>query len=390
MDWNAQSAPHGQMCQFYFGYLSDAAAALEPMIAALRSAATTAAAGQAKDIAHKIKGNAAMYGYAELGQTANAAEYALASAQSGGDFDDALIAAINLFDHIEETLGGGAHPALNQIHETRIANEAEATNAAKIAPDPQGRQSVLIGYTDKYIADLLKSMLETDYHVLQCRTADAARRIVDEFGPDLIVFEDGLTGTDGAEFFMELCARAGDAPPCVLLAFNCNQPEKMADAISAGISGFTPDHLDILAVAQSVRELMHSPDKTVLIVDDDAAVRDILSHSLKAAGMTVHTACDGIQALEYLASQTPDIIVLDRFMPRLEGGTVLYEIQSKINLKSIPVLVLTAMVNRNEAKTWFARGAADFIAKPFDPQEVTVRIEKHLAKKQNLEMRRYA
>jgi len=65
-------------------------------------------------------------------------------------------------------------------------------------------------------------------------------------------------------------------------------------------------------------------------------------------------------------------------MPRLEGGTVLYEIQSKINLKSIPVLILTAMVNQGEATSWFERGATDFIPKPFDPEEVLMRVKQHL------------
>ena len=69
-------------------------------------------------------------------------------------------------------------------------------------------------------------------------------------------------------------------------------------------------------------------------------------------------------------------------MPRLEGGTVLYEIQNKINLKSIPVLILTAMVNQGEAKSWFERGAADFIPKPFDPDEVVMRVKQHLETRQ--------
>jgi len=115
-----------------------------------------------------------------------------------------------------------------------------------------------------------------------------------------------------------------------------------------------------------------------LVVDDDPIVRDLLNHTLSSGGLKVDTACDGLEALTYLSTHTPDIVILDRFMPRLEGGTVLYEIQNKINLKSIPVLILTSMVNRGEAKNWFERGAADFIPKPFDPEEVLMRVQQHL------------
>jgi len=118
--------------------------------------------------------------------------------------------------------------------------------------------------------------------------------------------------------------------------------------------------------------------------DDDPMVRNLLEYSLKSAGYKVETATDGLEALTYLATDTPDLILLDRFMPRLEGGTVLYEIQSKINLKSIPVLILTAMDNQGEAKSWFERGAADFIPKPFDPAEVVMRVKQHLNSSQRI------
>jgi len=121
----------------------------------------------------------------------------------------------------------------------------------------------------------------------------------------------------------------------------------------------------------------------VLVVDDDPVVRELLKQVLKSAGLKVDTVQDGLEALDYLSRETPDIVLLDRFMPRLEGGTVLYEIQNKINLKSIPVLILTAMVNQGEAKSWFERGAADFIPKPFDPEEVVMRVKQHLETRQS-------
>ena len=169
----------------------------------------------------------------------------------------------------------------------------------------------------------------------------------------------------------------------VFLAFDADTPEAIAQAISLGVDGFSEDKLEILDVVNSVRKLIHKPAKSVLVVDDDPVVQQLLTQALKSAGLNVDTAKDGIDALNYLSENTPDLILLDRFMPRLEGGTVLYEIQNKINLKSIPVLILTSMVNQGEAKSWFERGAADFIPKPFDPQEVVMRAKQHLDRKYN-------
>ena len=160
-------------------------------------------------------------------------------------------------------------------------------------------------------------------------------------------------------------------------------PEAIAEAISFGVDGFSEDKLEILDIVNSARAFIHKPAKSVLVVDDDPVVQQLLTQALKSAGLQVDTAKDGLDALNYLASTTPDLVLLDRFMPRLEGGTVLYEIKNKINLKSIPVLILTSMVNQGEAKNWFERGAADFIPKPFDPEEVVMRVKQHLDKRYN-------
>jgi len=175
-----------------------------------------------------------------------------------------------------------------------------------------------------------------------------------------------------------------ESPVPIYMAFGSESHEQVAKAISLGVSGFATDKHDILEIVNFVKTFFDEAPQSVLVVDDDPMVQALLKHTLSASGYRVSTASDGIEALDYLSQNAPDIILLDRFMPRLEGGTVLYEIQNKINLKSIPVLILTAMVNRGEAKTWFERGAADFIPKPFDPDEVLMRVKQHLEVKQKI------
>ena len=152
----------------------------------------------------------------------------------------------------------------------------------------------------------------------------------------------------------------------------------IAEALSLGVVDYFENSFDILPVALRIKEIIQKDKPRVLIVDDDSAVRSLLRHRFETDDIEVETANDGVAALKYLETHTPDLVILDRLMPRLEGTAVLYEIKNKINLKSIPVMILTAMSNRNEASEWFKRGAVDFIAKPFNPDEVLMRARKYI------------
>jgi len=246
------------------------------------------------------------------------------------------------------------------------------------------RKSILLAYQDAWVCELLASLLEPEYKVVMAHTRLDVLELVRQETPSLLILEDNLDGTKALDLLKKLDAQGRAEPLPVFIAFDKNSHEDIAKAISFGVQGFTDDKHEILEIVDSARKYLDQPPQSVLVVDDDPMVRELLKHSLASGGLIVDTASDGIEALSYLSQKTPDLILLDRFMPRLEGGTVLYEVQNKINLKSIPVLILTAMVNRGEAKSWFERGAADFIPKPFDPEEVLMRVKQHLEAKQRL------
>ena len=224
----------------------------------------------------------------------------------------------------------------------------------------------------------MASLLDPEFSVISCHTKDDVFRNIKNIPVDLLILENSFCDESGLDLLKGLRAAQDTQNLLVFIAFDADMPEAIAEAISLGVDGFAEDKLEILDVVNSARALINKPAKSVLVVDDDPVVQQLLSQVLKSAGLNVDIAEDGLQALNYLAQNTPDLVLLDRFMPRLEGGTVLYEIQNKINLKSIPVLILTSMVNQGEAKSWFERGAADFIPKPFDPEEVVMRVKKHL------------
>jgi CheY-like chemotaxis protein len=102
---------------------------------------------------------------------------------------------------------------------------------------------------------------------------------------------------------------------------------------------------------------MRTDSETVLVVDDDRAIRESLGDVLSAEGYRVLFAENGAQALEVLRASRPTVVLLDLMMPVMSGWEVLDEMQSTDDLSRIPVVVVSAMC---------APGAAAFIEKPVD------------------------
>ena len=106
---------------------------------------------------------------------------------------------------------------------------------------------------------------------------------------------------------------------------------------------------------------------TVLTVDDSRAMRDMLRHSLLAAGFRVLQAEDGLHGLEVLETERPDVIVTDINMPRMDGVGFIEAVRRDETRRSMPVLVLTTEVDIEKKNRARAAGATGWIVKPFDP-----------------------
>jgi DNA-binding response OmpR family regulator len=111
----------------------------------------------------------------------------------------------------------------------------------------------------------------------------------------------------------------------------------------------------------------------VLIVDDDDLIRDNLGSILERSGFQVLTAANGQQALEILAKQRPDILVLDVLMPNMNGRDLLRQLRQKSDW--LPVIMLTQVGDAAERAMALEEGADDYINKPFDIHELIARIK---------------
>jgi len=115
----------------------------------------------------------------------------------------------------------------------------------------------------------------------------------------------------------------------------------------------------------------------VLIADDDPLLRALLTHRLSAEGYQVATAEDGSQALQAIAEQQPDLIVLDALMPVMDGFEVLRRLKAG-GLSDAPVIMLTALKREQDIVGALQLGAADYLVKPFIPDELGHRVRRLL------------
>lgn len=118
----------------------------------------------------------------------------------------------------------------------------------------------------------------------------------------------------------------------------------------------------------------------ILIADDDPILVEILKFRLESAGHLVTVARDGEQALAAARADRPELIVLDSMMPIIAGPEVLTELKSDPELCEIPVVILTARDGEADIIAGLKGGAAEYLTKPFIPQELLVRVSGLLAR----------
>lgn len=118
----------------------------------------------------------------------------------------------------------------------------------------------------------------------------------------------------------------------------------------------------------------------IIIADDDEIVGEIACQALFDAGHAAGAVTDGREALRIVRTRKPDLLVLDCNMPGMNGLLVLDELRRSPEFCELPVLILTGRTSEKDVNLAHYYGASDYMKKPFDPAELTFRVDELLAK----------
>ncbi len=109
---------------------------------------------------------------------------------------------------------------------------------------------------------------------------------------------------------------------------------------------------------------------TILVVEDSVTQREMIKDLLRNSGLTVTVASDGVEALEQIQGNCPDLVILDIVMPRMNGYEVCRRLKSDPKTQNVPVVMCSSRSEESDRYWGLKQGADAYIAKPFQPTEL--------------------
>ncbi len=247
-------------------------------------------------------------------------------------------------------------------------------------PIPSGPW-ILVVDDNAEVAHLFEHQLKREgYRVAVETQGSRVVEVARQLKPELITL-DLLMDVDGLTLLRQLKADPITAEiPVVIVSV---VPEPTA-GLSLGAAAYLTKPLnegDLLACVRGVLDPLDGAERNkILVVDDEIDIVGWLKHSLTHYGFRVDEAYDGIQALEAVAADKPDLILLDLKMPRMDGRTTIRRLREQKETRCIPIVVLTAHPVSDEAeRTQMERmGVREFLNKPVKAEQLIEEVRRHL------------
>jgi len=310
--------------------------------------------------AHSFVGSGATYGFNGISDAAKELEVEL---------DPNLKTGSNRLADLTRVLLGACDRAMA----SPIAmGDTTTVSEAPIPPDVN-RPLLLIVDDDPAMTAILSASLKNDAEITVVTDGHAALDSIRARRPDLVLLDDNMPGMSGMTV-MELLQLdpVYRTIPIIMLTAGDN-PHTVMRAMTAGVLDYIRKPFDPPVLAGKVRTMLQRSGTTLLIADDDPSIRDLLAYKFRMSGVRVQIASDGEAALELAIKHKPRIAILDQMMPGLNGTAVLQKLREHENTRNMPVIFLTAKRREQDILEGFRMGVADYIVKPFLPEEVVAR-----------------
>jgi signal transduction histidine kinase/CheY-like chemotaxis protein len=268
---------------------------------------------------------------------------------------------------VTSTPGEGSTFTLTLIDQPVAAPAATATVAEELAAADPSALTVLVVDDDPAMHDVLTSTLSREgYQLLHARDGREALEILRKWPPDVVTLDVMMPGIDGWSV-LGLMKSDPDLAHIPVIMITIVDDRNLG--YSMGASEYMTKPIDRARLVALIRRFTgHDADGLVLIVDDDAEVRDIVGSTVQSAGMRAAEAINGRAALDWLrANPQPALILLDLMMPEMDGFEFLERVRADARLREVPVVVLTAKELTDQERAFLAERTILILSKSAQP-----------------------
>jgi signal transduction histidine kinase/DNA-binding response OmpR family regulator len=277
--------------------------------------------------------------------------------------------AVMLGGSIEVTSkpGEGSVFTLTLLDQPVAAPAATGTIAAELAAADPSALTVLVVDDDPAMHDVLTSTLAREgYQLLHARDGREALEILRRWPPDIVTLDVMMPGIDGWSV-LGLMKSDPDLAHIPVIMITIVDDRNLG--YQMGASEYMTKPIDRARLVALIRRFTgHGSDGLVLVVDDDAEVRDIVRSTVQGAGMRVAEAINGRAALDWLrANPLPALILLDLMMPEMDGFEFLDKVRADAGLRDVPIVVLTAKELTEQERAFLAERTILILSKSAQP-----------------------
>lgn len=229
-----------------------------------------------------------------------------------------------------------------------------------------------------------KKLLEPlDAEITEAEDGRQALALIQQGRFDVVVTDFDMPHLNGVELCRNLRRNAATESVPVVMVSTFDSDSDIDRGFQAGASAYLSKkkagaHL-LKTIRKSINKSRFQSEKLILVVDDSPVVRHLVETGLLKAGFQVSTAEDGQQALAFTQSRRPDLILCDISMPNMDGFALCQALQAERRYRNVPFVVMSSHSRRSHMRRMMQYGAASYIVKPFNLNQLVILVEKLLS-----------
>lgn len=232
---------------------------------------------------------------------------------------------------------------------------------------------------------LTRNLQKEGYECYQSFDLKNAKEVLQEHEISLIILDLHLSDGDGEELIFHI--QEIEQNPKIVIFTSDNDLSRRDELFRLGILDYVLKGKHANIITKEILCIIHNikinPNFTILIVDDSAVIRKMISRFLLPNGYKIIEAKNGPQSLEIIKSNNIDLVLLDMEMSDMNGMEVLKKIKQDERYFNLPIFIISSTLNIEVMRNAYKEGALDYFKKPFSPEELKLKVEQIIKQKQN-------